>query len=265
MYFFKPADSLVPTGGGGNVGGEPVASAAVPPLPAVPAAPAGTPDVAAAPPLPLPSTPPATRIVPERPIPVVQPVAQPPAEKPFPKLKDEDNSKYTTLPSRDKIFVIYTDEELERAVLARLRQDEIDAKRDPYQKYPKDLRFPAVEDVSGGVAYKPKTAAYPPMQTNYDPLYVVHRRLIFEEKNAERYGWDFGFVQPIVSSMYFYKDVILWPNHLASGCAYGFWDTNAGKCLPGSPTPYMLYPPGLTITGGVFETVLLIGLNFALP
>ena len=65
--------------------------------------------------------------------------------------------------------------------------------------------------------------------------------------------------------MTFYKDVLTWPNSLGAGCAYGFWDTSAGKCLPGSPTPYMLYPPGLTITGSAFEAVIITGAAFAFP
>ena len=103
------------------------------------------------------------------------------------------------------------------------------------------------------------------MRVNYDSLYVVHRRLHFEEKNAERYGWDLGFIQPLVSTAFFYKDVLLLPNSVVSGFAYGFWDTNAGKCLPGSPTPYMLYPPGLTITGTTFEAVVITGAAFVFP
>jgi hypothetical protein len=87
----------------------------------------------------------------------------------------------------------------------------------------------------------------------------------FEELNSERYGWDLGFIQPLVSTAYFYRDVLRWPMSLASGCAYGFWDTSMGKCLPGSPTPYFLYPPGLTITGGAFQGVIITGAAFVFP
>ena len=96
---------------------------------------------------------------------------------------------------------------------------------------------------------KASTGTFPPARAVFEPGFVVHRRLHFEEKNTERYGWDLGFVTPFVSTAYFYKDVLLWPNSLASGVVTGFWDTNAGKCLPGSPVPYCFYPPGLTITG----------------
>jgi hypothetical protein len=37
-----------------------------------------------------------------------------------------------------------------------------------------------------------------------------------------------------------------------------------GKCSPGSPTPYYLYPPGLTITGVTTELGLITGGAFIL-
>jgi hypothetical protein len=169
---------------------------------------------------------------------------------------------WTMLPPRDKIFVMYNDAQLQEIIMNGIREEDRRAKRPSNEV---TLHFPAQEPVGGGLPYVSKTVNYPPAQGHYAPLYLVHRRLHFEEKNAERYGWDLGFIQPLVSAMYFYKDVLLWPNSLASGCAYGFWDTNAGKCLPGSPTPYMLYPPGLTITGGAFEGAIITGAAFVFP
>lgn len=184
----------------------------------------------------------------------------------------EDQAKYVRLPPRSDVFAFPNDAQLENAVLERLRADEASkvdpiTKKpvDPFAKYPKTLTFPALPQVGDGFAYQSKTVNYPAMRVNHEPLYVVHRRLHFEEKNAERYGWDLGIIQPLVSAAYFYKDVLLWPNSLASGVAYGFWDTNVGKCLPGSPTPYMLYPPGLTITGSVVEGLFITGVAFAIP
>jgi hypothetical protein len=113
--------------------------------------------------------------------------------------------------------------------------------------------------------YQAKTSQYPPQKARYESLALVHRRLLFEELNSERYGWDFGILQPMLSSAFFYKDVILLPSTLVAGFAQGFWDTDAGKCLPGSPTPYMLYPPGVTLSGGAFEGAFLTGLRFIFP
>ena len=177
----------------------------------------------------------------------------------------KDRKKYVTLPATADVFAFPGDRALEQVILDRLRQDERAAGRDPNMKYPPILTFPTTEPVGGGIAYQPKTATYPPMRIHHEPLYVVHRRLHFEEKNAERYGWDLGIIQTFVSAAYFYKDVLLWPNSLASGVVSGFWDTNAGKCLPGSPTPYMLYPPGLTITVSVVEGLFVTGVAFAIP
>lgn len=164
----------------------------------------------------------------------------------------------TQLPSRDKIFTMLDDVSLERVIIKTLR--------DQNPKIPADAKFPFEPPiVPPGTQFRAKTADYPPRQAVYEAGYVVHRRLHFEEKNTERYGWDLGFIQPFVSTAYFYKDVLLWPNSLASGFCSGFWDTGAGKCLPGSPVPYYLYPPGLTITGSVVEAGLITGVAFIIP
>lgn len=185
------------------------------------------------------------------------------AEKAIPPIESKvDPNDYTILPTRDKIFVIYDDAQLERIIMNSIRESD---KKRGLKTEEASLRFPATEDVGDGRAYQAKTSAYPPMQTTYDALYVIHRRLHFEEKNAERYGWDLGAIQPLVSALYFYRDVMLWPQSLASGFAYGFWDTNAGKCMPGTPVPYYYYPLGLTITGTAFEGVIITGLAFIFP
>ncbi len=182
-------------------------------------------------------------------------------KKPFPDLKINPED-YTVLPTRDKIFVLYDDAQLERIIMNSIRESD---KKRGLKTEEASLRFPATDDVGDGRTYQAKTSAYPPMQTTYQALYMIHRRLHFEEKNAERYGWDLGAIQPLVSALYFYRDVMMWPQSLASGFAYGFWDTNAGKCLPGSPVPYYYYPPGLTITGTAFEGVIITGLAFIFP
>jgi hypothetical protein len=172
----------------------------------------------------------------------------------------EQIARYTRLETRERIFSLPNDELLERYVRMRVLEDNPQLKADD-----PGLKFPPAPPVGGDKTYVAKTGTYPPMRAEYYSLYVVHRRLHFEERNSERYGWDLGIVQPFLLTANFYKDVFLWPQSLASGCAYGFWDTSAGKCLPGSPTPYMLYPPGLTITGSVTETVIITGAAFAIP
>lgn len=104
----------------------------------------------------------------------------------------------------------------------------------------------------------------PPRQVLLEPGYMVHRRLFFEEKNAERYGWDLGFAQPFVSVGYFYKDLLLWPSKLGSNL-HERYSTNAGKFLPGSPVPYYLYPQEITLVGASLGAAAIIGTAFLLP
>jgi hypothetical protein len=177
----------------------------------------------------------------------------------------DDRAKLVYSPRPEDVFALPDDRTLEQRVIERLREEERKAGRDPFAKYPQGIAFPKATPAGAGLSYVAKTADFPLRQVEFVSGYVVHRRLHFEERNAERYGWDLGILQPLVSAAYFYKDVLLWPNSLASGVAYGFWDTNMGKCLPGSPTPYYLYPPGLTITGSVVEGLVITGAAFAIP
>jgi hypothetical protein len=151
------------------------------------------------------------------------------------------------LPPRAQIFgPIRNERQLENWIMEEVRASQ-------GLKPTEQLQFPNEEIIGLGITYKPKTSQYPPQKVNFENTYQVYRRPLFEELNAERYGWDLGIIQPLVSTMYFYKDVIALPYNFASGCTQGFWDTSAGKCLPGSPVPYCLYPQGLSITGGAFE------------
>jgi hypothetical protein len=97
-----------------------------------------------------------------------------------------------------------------------------------------------------------------PMQVLIEPSYVMHRRLFFEHKNTERAGWDFGPAQPIISSLHFYKDIVLLPSKMASNFLEPY-ETSAGKCLPGSPTPLLWYPPEITAFGGTVGAAAIVG------
>lgn len=185
--------------------------------------------------------------------------------------------EFIKLPPKENIFMVYNDLELEKAIMERLRQDlreqwvRQNPTKDPNRDYkPEDneryLVFPALPVVSPpGVAYQPKTASYAPSKVVVEPGYVVHRRLYFEEKNSERAGWDLGPLSVVVSSTYFYRDVLFWPQAIGTAAARGFWDTSAGKCLPGTPSPYYLYPPNLSVTGTAFETLAVTGAAFLFP
>ena len=105
---------------------------------------------------------------------------------------------------------------------------------------------------------------WPRMKMVVEPHYVCHGRLLFEELNAERYGWEIGLFQPLISTAHFYKDVLFLPYHLGS---YPFrcYDCSKGKCLPGDPVPLILYPPELTVTGTVAEGLTIAALCVMFP
>ena len=288
MYFQKPADALTATGGtGADATAGAVAQAGdLRPAPAVAAAPDAPAATLPSPPPPVYYTPPNRPLTPlgvplptgfrAQPDPEPQPEPKPdfpPTKSMKQELKDPPGgAAVTQLPPREKVFMVYDDAQLEKAVIDRVLQQLLDDNEkkigkdrvDPAvlvkNQDPRTLRFPALPVISPpGVAYQPKTPAYEPRKVLTEPGYVVHRRLLFEEKNAERAGWDLGPMQTLLSAAYFYRDVLALPHNLASGCVSGFWGTSAGKCLPGSPSPYYVYPLGLTLTGSAVEGAAVTG------
>ncbi|QJW95683.1 hypothetical protein [Frigoriglobus tundricola] len=169
-------------------------------------------------------------------------------------LKDADPDKIKSL--KDEV----ARDEAEIALQEKTLND-LKAVKDPTAD--QSFRFPPLPVVGPPAsAYQPKTVTYAPRKLIVEPGFVAHRKLYLEERNAERAGWDFGPMQTLVSAAYFWKGTLTIPQSFASGFVYGHWDTSAGKCLPGSPSPYYLYPPGLTVTGTVAEGVLITGAGF---
>lgn len=266
MYFHKPAGALAPDGVP-DAGLVAMAAKADPP-----AAATGLPDVSSPPVgIPQPPTPPARSAVTDRPIPEAgrlpglpplpaapsTPVQAAPRKTPESKPTDA-RLEDTQLPPWSAISKMRDDETLQQAILESVAERlKMKASELP--------RFPTLKPlVPPGTPYVAKTVKLPPGRGIYEPAFVIHRRLHFEEKNSERQGWDLGFFQPFVSTASFYKDAILWPNSLVSGFEVGFWDASAGKCLPGTPTPYYLYPPGLTVSGMLAEAGVFTGASFIL-
>jgi hypothetical protein len=107
-----------------------------------------------------------------------------------------------------------------------------------------------------------QTRKFAPTVVLAEPNYVVYRRLYFEEKNAERYGWELGPIQPLVSTLAFLKDAVMLPhNFVANPCRR--FETNAGQCQPGDPVPYSWFPPEIS-WAGVLAEASSIGLLIAL-
>jgi hypothetical protein len=123
------------------------------------------------------------------------------------------------------------------------------------------ITFPAEPELTTE-AYTPRS--YPPMTEVVEPFYVCYGRLDFEEKNSERYGWDLGILQPFVSTTCFFWDAATIPYKLGS-YPFRWWDCDTGYCLPGDPVPYLLYPPEITVRGGLLEAGTVVALFAIFP
>jgi hypothetical protein len=105
---------------------------------------------------------------------------------------------------------------------------------------------------------------FPPLSEVVEPGYVVYRRLYFEQKNFERAGWDLGYITPFVSAGAFFWDIATFPYHVGTQ-PLRKWDTGAGNCLPGNPSPLLLYPPEFSVTGALSEAAVVVSLFALFP
>jgi hypothetical protein len=104
-----------------------------------------------------------------------------------------------------------------------------------------------------------------PTRTLYvEPNYLCYKRLLFEQPNFERYGWDLGPLTVPLSGLAFYGDVVTLPYHAFTD-PFRHCECNAGYCLPGDPVPLLLYPPQLSTAGGVAETATILTLLAIFP
>ncbi len=141
----------------------------------------------------------------------------------------------------------------------RIRQE---ARTRPSHDRPVErVDFPT-EPVLARGAFQGRT--FPSLQEVVEPHYVCYNRLLFEEKNSERYGWDLGPIQPFVSAGAFFWDVATLPYHLGTAPCRKY-ECSAGYCLPGDPVPYLIYPPELSLTGLAAETTTVISLLYIFP
>jgi hypothetical protein len=120
---------------------------------------------------------------------------------------------------------------------------------------PERIVFPDQPDLSAEV-YQPRML--PPSRLLVEPAYVCHRRLYFEQINAERYGWDLGFIHPFLASAEFFAGVAVLPYKLGQCRKY---ECSAGYPLPGDPVPFLVYPPEWSLTGAMAQAgTVLMGL-----
>jgi hypothetical protein len=154
-------------------------------------------------------------------------------------------------PGPDRIF---GRRDSERSLMIRIQQEVRQQKRHP-------VDFPG-EPILSTERYLARL--FPPMTETVEPNYVCYGRLLFEDKNSERYGWDLGFIQPFVSGGIFFWDVAWLPYRLASEPCRHF-ECNSGYCLPGDPVPYLLYPPIYSVTGAGAEIGTIVFLSWIFP
>lgn len=141
-------------------------------------------------------------------------------------------------PGAQRLFRLESEGQLQRRMMQEARE----------QSPPDRIRFPQEPVVS---LQKYNAAArnetWPTMSAVVEPRYVCHGKLLFEQRNAERYGWDLGPIHPAVSAGAFVFDWLTMPYHIATAPCRR--ECSAGLCLPGDPVPLLLYPPELSISG----------------
>jgi hypothetical protein len=153
-------------------------------------------------------------------------------------------------PGPDRLFRVESDQSL----YERMRQES--KSKDPLQR----VVFPPEPVLSRDSYYG---RVWPQRDLKVEPNFVCYPALLFEQKNAERYGWDLGILHPIVSAGVFFADIVTLPYHLAQEPCRK--ECNAGYCLPGDPVPLLLYPPEISVTGAVAEAGTILGLVAIFP
>jgi len=168
-------------------------------------------------------------------------------------LSDEEQGVRIQLepPGPDRIF---GRRDSERSLQVRIRQDVRQQKMTPFE-------FPE-EPILTMQRYAPRV--FPPMTETVEPNYLCYKRLYFEDKNSERYGWDLGFIQPFVSTGIFFWDSATLPYRMATEPCRKY-ECNSGYCMPGDPVPYLLYPPIWSVTGGAAEIGAIIAIAAIFP
>jgi hypothetical protein len=155
-------------------------------------------------------------------------------------------------PGRERISRLDSDATLQE----RIRQEtkEID---------PTEIVVFPEEPILSRETYQGRGTLWPRRNMLVEPNYTCYKQLYFQDLNAERYGWDLGIFHPAVATAKFWYDFALFPAHWAiDPCGN---DCNTGYCLPGDPTPFLLYPPELTVRGSIVEVATILALVAIFP
>ncbi len=96
------------------------------------------------------------------------------------------------------------------------------------------------------------------------PTEFCHGPLYFEEINLERYGNEFCFIQPVISSVQFFGTLPLLPYKTAAesptSCIY-----DLGHFRPGNLIPYRYHRIGWDFWAAAYQGGVVTGLMFAIP
>jgi hypothetical protein len=144
----------------------------------------------------------------------------------------------------------------EKALIERIRQDARD--RNERAEFPTPVVLGGQgEEYHPGRPWQPTTTFLVPYLVCYNPLY-------FEEKNTERYGWDWSIFQPIVSTGAFYAHFVSLPYQFG---VMPCWECecNTGYPLTGEPVPYYFYLPPWSWKGAALQAAVVGGGIAALP
>jgi hypothetical protein len=161
--------------------------------------------------------------------------------------KEESEFTVTTeLPGPQRFF----QRESEAQVFERLRRESLSSRVGSTRVF-----FPEEEPLTRE-PFLPRM--FHPSTVVVEPSYVCHRRLYFEQQNFERVGWDVGPIEPAICLGTFYFDIVTFPYQFGTRPCQRY-DWSAGKCLPGDPTPLVLYPWEWSLTGALAQAGVVVG------
>lgn len=202
-----------------------------------------------------------------------KPAPPPPAAQPVPLMEIQRTVQLQPLPARPVPVDEYGDSRRYQVQLDppgplrlfRLESErnlQLRMKMEGFERTPRErIVFPE-EPV---IALEPYAGRqFAPMVARAEPNYVCYPRLLFEQPNAERYGWDFAFFHPIISAGAFLFDVATLPYHLGTAPCRKF-ESSAGRCLPGDPVPLLLFPPERSMPGSLTEVAVVVALLAIFP
>jgi hypothetical protein len=166
----------------------------------------------------------------------------------------EDNTAYRILlepPGPERLFKL----ESEKNFFQRIRQE-------GRNETPPNISVFPREPILSPTPYMGRR--WPAVSETAEANFVCYRRLLYEQKNFERGGWDLGAVTPVVSALAFYKDFVLMPYHSGTDVCRCY-ECSSGYCLPGDPVPFLLYPPEPSLTGALAEAAVVTGVFAIFP